>query len=78
MIATRANRITEEFVVIHPLYDEPEQKHSGEGLGKMPMSTPVRVSLLLLRGYLIVMFVVLGYHMLDLAGVFSHRGLPHI
>lgn len=73
MIALKNDRQIQEFVVIHPLYDEPEQKMSGVELGRMPMSTPVRVSLLLLRCYLIVMFMMLGFHILDLAGVFGHH-----
>lgn len=35
------------------------------------MTRPVRVSLGLLRGYLIVMTLMLAYHVLDLAGVLS-------
>jgi len=73
MIALKNDRHIEEFVVIHPLYDEPEQKMSGVELGRMPMSKPVRVSLLLLRGYLILMFMLLGFHILDLAGAFGHH-----
>jgi hypothetical protein len=73
MIALKNDRHIEEFVVIHPLYDEPEQKMSGVELGRMEMSKTVRVSLLLLRGYLILMFMLLGFHILDLAGVFGHH-----
>ncbi len=35
----------------------------------MKMSRSVRLSLLMLRGYLIVMGLMLAYHMLDLSGV---------
>jgi hypothetical protein len=35
------------------------------------MTRTVRVSLGILRGYLIVMTLMLGYHVLDLAGVLS-------
>jgi len=58
------------YQVIHPLFDEPEEKCSAEGLGKLEMSKSVRLSLFMLRGYLILMFVLLAYHMLDLAGFF--------
>lgn len=58
------------YQVIHPLFDEPEEKCKTEGLGKIKMSRSVRLSLFALRGYLILMFVLLGYHMLDLAGFF--------
>jgi len=74
MIAQKNERLTEEFVVIHPLFDEPEEKMSGVELGRMPMSRAVQFSLLLLRCYLILMFGLLGFHILDLAGMFHHRG----
>lgn len=60
------------FSVVHPLYDLPEQKCSSEGLGRIRMTPAVRISLRVLRGYLIAMTVMLGYHVLDLAGVL-HR-----
>ncbi len=60
------------FRVIHPLNDIAEQKCSTEGLGKIRMTRAVRVSLGLLRAYLIVMTLMLGYHVLDLAG-FLHK-----
>lgn len=59
----------EYFRVIHPLDDVQEQKCSTEGLGHIAMTPAVRVSLTVLRGYLIVMTLMLGYHVLDLAGV---------
>jgi hypothetical protein len=59
----------EHFRVIHPLDDAPEQKCSSEGLGPIAMTPTVRVSLTVLRGYLIVMTLMLGYHVLNLAGV---------
>lgn len=60
------------FRVIHPLDDVPEQKCSKEGLGKIRMTRAVRVSLGMLRGYLILMTLMLGYHVLDLSGIL-HR-----
>ena len=57
------------FSVIHPLNDVPEQKCSTEGLGRIRMTRAVRISLGVLRAYLIVMSLMLGYHVLDLAGV---------
>jgi hypothetical protein len=65
-------RITPEmnrFVVIHPLDDVAEQKCSSEGLGHIRMTHGVRISLRILRGYLVLMTLMLGYHVLDLAGV---------
>lgn len=60
-----------EFRVMHPLDDVAEKKCSSEGLGRIKMTRPVRVSLGLLRGYLILMTLMLTYHVLDLAGVLS-------
>jgi hypothetical protein len=59
----------EYFRVIHPLHDVQEQKCSSEGLGQIAMTRPVRVCLGVLRAYLIAMTFMLGYHVLDLAGV---------
>ena len=62
-----------ESRVIHPLDDVAEQKCSTEGLGKIKMTRAVRVSLGVLRAYLILMTLMLGYHVVDLSG-FLHRG----
>ena len=59
----------EYFRVVHPLNDVPEQKCSTEGLGHIAMTPAVRISLTLLRGYLVAMSAMLLYHVLDLAGV---------
>lgn len=58
------------FSVVHPLHDVPEEKCSSEGLGRIAMTRPVRISLGVLRAYLIAMTLMLGYHVLELAGVF--------
>lgn len=72
MATIRAVPEFDGFRVIHPLDDKAEQKCSTEGLGHIAMTRPVRVSLTILRGYLILMTLMLGYHVLDLAGVFRH------
>jgi hypothetical protein len=59
----------EYFRVIHPLNDVPELKCSSQGLGHIAMTPAVRISLTVLRGYLILMSGMLLYHVLDLAGV---------
>jgi hypothetical protein len=70
-MATIQNSYTPEyFRVIHPLNDAPEQKCSTEGLGRIAMTPAVRISLKVLRGYLLMMSGMLVYHVLDLAGVF--------
>jgi hypothetical protein len=58
------------FRIIHPLDDVAEEKCSTVELGKIKMTKMVRASLGILRGYLILMTLMLGYHVLDLAGVF--------
>jgi hypothetical protein len=57
------------FRVIHPLDDAPEEKCSTEGMGHIAMTPAVRISLTVLRGYLVLMTLMLGYHVLDLAGI---------
>jgi hypothetical protein len=72
MIATKNPQTEREFVV-HPMFDKPEEKRTGEGLGLMTMSGPVKLCLMLLRGYLTVMTLLLAYHLLDLAGAFGRH-----
>jgi hypothetical protein len=57
------------FRVIHPLDDVAEQKCSIEGLGKIQMNQALSASLEVLRAYLILMTLMLGYHVLDLSGL---------
>jgi hypothetical protein len=61
------------FYVVHPLDDVPEEKCNAEDLGPMPMTRTVKLSLMALRGYLILMGLLVAYHVLDLAGLFSHH-----
>lgn len=56
-----------EFRVIHPLDDVREQKCLTEGLGKIKMTRAVRISLGVLRAYLILTTLMLGYHVVDLS-----------
>ena len=62
----------EDFRVVHPLEDAPEQKCVSEGLGHIAMTPSVRLSLKILRGYLLLMTVMLLFHVLDLAGALKH------
>ena len=68
------NEIANHFVVVHPLDDVPQDKVDTENLGPMAMTLSVRISLLSLRAYLILMMILVFYHVLDLAGLFGHRG----
>ncbi|MGH9435088.1 MAG: hypothetical protein ACRD06_03710 [Terriglobia bacterium] len=58
----------ELFEVIHPMLDAPEMKCNPDLLGPMKMSRSVKVSLLVLRAYLILMASLLLFHVLGLAG----------
>ena len=61
------------FVVIHPLDDVVEQKVDTATLGPMTMTTSVKVSLMALRGYLVLMMLLVLYHVMDLAGAFARH-----
>ena len=63
----------DRFVVIHPLDDVLEQKVDTATLGPMPMTTSVRISLMALRGYLILMMLLVLYHVMELAGAFARH-----
>jgi len=65
---------TNQFVVIHPLDDLPEEKVDTEALGPMPMTMSVRISLLSLRAYLVLMMLLVFYRVMNMAGLFGHRG----
>lgn len=56
------------FVVVHPLDDIPEDKIDTSALGPMPMTASVRFSLMALRGYLVLMMLLVLYHVMDMAG----------
>jgi hypothetical protein len=57
------------FTVVHPLDDTSEEKDDTEHLGPMQMTRTVRICLFALRGYLLLMFGLLGFRVLQLAGV---------
>ena len=69
MATTQNSYEPEYFSVVHPLHDVPEEKCSSEGLGRIAMTRPVRISLGILRAYLIAMTLMLAYHVLELAGL---------
>lgn len=58
-----------EFLVIHPLDDVQEKKLDTQDLGPMRMTPTVRIALWTLRGYLIVMMLLVLYHVLELAAI---------
>ncbi len=62
-----------DLQVVHPLADIAEEKRSPAGLGEMPMSASVRVSLHALRGCLILIGLMVGSRVLSLAGVLGHH-----
>ncbi len=62
------------YIVVHPLDDLPEEKVDTEHLGAMAMTRSVKWSLVSLRAYLVLMFVLVLYHVLGLAGLFAKHG----
>ena len=73
---TTINRVSEEqFAVVHPLDDVIEDKVDTSALGRMSMTASVKISLMALRGYLVLMILLVFYHVIDLAGVFGQH--PH-
>jgi hypothetical protein len=63
----------DQFAVVHPLDDVLEEKVDTSLLGRMGMTTSVRISLMALRGYLVLMILLVFYHVIDLAGVFGQH-----
>ena len=59
-------------LIVHPLDDVAEVKRSSQDLGPIAMTAAVRISLYVLRGYLLLMMGMLAYHVLDLAGALHH------
>lgn len=57
------------FSVVHPLKDAPETKVDTECLGPMRMTRTVYICLFALRGYLLLMFVLLAFRVLQLVRV---------
>jgi len=72
-LTNELNESTQEervlFTIVHPLDDVQEQKVDTEHLGPMQMTRTVRICLFALRGYLLLMFGLLGFRVLQLAGV---------
>jgi hypothetical protein len=62
------------YLVVHPLDDEAEEKVDISKLGRMPMTKATKLSLLVLRGYLILMVLLVLYHVVGLAGIFPRNG----
>jgi hypothetical protein len=50
-----------------------ETKIDTSALGTMPMTASVKFSLITLRGYLILMMLLVLYHVMDLAGAFGQH-----
>ncbi len=69
---TRLDTPTQIYEVVHPLDDVPEEKCSPEKLGVMKMTPTVKLSLLALRGYLILIVAIVFFSVLHQAGLFAH------
>jgi hypothetical protein len=55
------------FFVVHPLDDVAEEKVETEHLGPMQMTRTVKICLFALRGYLLLMFGLLAFRVVQLA-----------
>jgi len=78
ILTTESDDVTRDgrqiLSVVHPLDDGPEEKVDTEHLGPMRMTRSVRICLYTLRGYLLLMFGLLGFRVLQLAGVIHGLG----
>jgi hypothetical protein len=63
--------MSHNYTVIHPLYDVPEEKCSSTHLDKIEMSPTVRISLIVLRGYLVLISGLCLYHVLGITGLLA-------
>jgi len=62
------------YQVIHPLDDIPEEKRAPlDSIGQISMTPMVRFSLMALRGYLLLMILLVLYRVMTLAGVLGHK-----
>jgi hypothetical protein len=61
----------DQFVVVHPLDDVREEKVDTASLGRMSMTTSAKISLMALRGYLVLMMLLVVYHVIDLSGALT-------
>ncbi len=57
------------FIVVHPLDDRPEQKCADKNLGPIKMSRTVRISLFVLRAYLVAMVGLVLYRVLEITAL---------
>lgn len=67
VIAMNRKPTTTDFVIIHPLDDVQEKKVDVAKLGRMPLTASAKWALFALRGYLIVMAVLVAVKVLALA-----------
>ena len=60
----------DSYLVVHPLFDTPEQKVDTNTAKPLKMSKTVKWSLISLRVYLIIMIGLSFYRVMVLAGIF--------
>ncbi len=69
MTTMTRDREERTYYVVHPLFDEPEEKADPDKLGPMHLSLGGKISLTCLRFYLILMIALAFYRVAVLAGV---------
>jgi hypothetical protein len=57
----------EQYTVVHPLDDHPEEKVDVSAAGAMKMTRSVKWALFALRAYLILIMILIFYHVFTLA-----------
>lgn len=57
------------YVVVHPIFDTPEDKVDTDNLGPLQMTSTVRYSLIALRSYLIIMILLTVYRSLVISNI---------
>jgi hypothetical protein len=58
-------RAGQSFVVVHPLYDEPEAKCSADHLGPLRLTRGCRVALVAVRCYLAAIMLMGAYRVVE-------------
>lgn len=61
---------SDSYLIVHPLFDEPEEKIDIDAAGPLVLTKSVKWSLVTLRAYLIVMIGLAFYRSMVIAGLF--------
>ena len=59
----------DDYIIVHPIFDEPEEKVDVDAAGPMKMTKSVKISLITLRTYLIIMMILSLYRVLVMSNI---------